>query len=146
MGQNPYTRTRKWLNPGDTLLTAGRTQALKFLKLQFCIAALTAFLWLLGGTSASMAAAVGGGISLLGNAFFVYKTFAHVGATKAHRIASGFFLGEVGKMFIIVSAFLLIFKYQAFAPVPLFTGFLATQAVFWVAPFVFKRPIQARQA
>lgn len=106
---------------------------------------LTAGVWAMFSLSAGMAALVGGGICLLANAVFVYYALRQGAARQAQKIVAMLFLGEFLKMLIIVVMFGIVFVYTAIQPMPALVGFLATQAVFWLAPFVFKREIQARQ-
>ena len=106
---------------------------------------LTSVIWAFVSISSGLAALVGGGICLLANVVFVYYALRQGAARQAQQIVAMLFLGEFFKMAIIVVMFGVVFMYTAIQPVPALVGFLATQAVFWLAPFVFKRTIQARQ-
>ena len=106
---------------------------------------LTAVIWGFFSLHSGLAALVGGSICLLANAVFVYYALRHGAARQAQKIVAMLFLGEFFKMLIILVAFGIVFVYTAIQPMPALVGFLATQAVFWLAPFVFKRAIQAKQ-
>jgi F0F1-type ATP synthase assembly protein I len=127
------------------MLNLGRQQAISFLKLQCLAVLLVAIGFLLVSLQYSLAALSGGAICLLANGYFVYKAFRVVGATQAKGIASGFIIGEIGKISITVILMVGAFLYTSLLPLPLLVGFLLTQSVFWVAPFVFRRP-QVRKA
>ncbi len=127
------------------MLNLGRQQAFTFLKLQCIAALLVSAGFLLVSLQCGLAALLGGGICLLANSFFVYKAFRVSGASQAKGIASGFVLGEIGKIAITVILVTAAFMYTSLSPMPLLLGFLLTQSVFWVAPLVFRRP-QVRKA
>lgn len=57
------------------------------------------------GTAAALSALLGGGIALLGNAWFARQVFRYRGARQARRIAHGFYRGEAGK-FVLSAALL----------------------------------------
>jgi F0F1-type ATP synthase assembly protein I len=127
------------------LLTLGRAQAYKLLTWQLFVCFLTAAAWSFVSLSSGLAALVGGAICLLASGVFVYYALRQGAARQAQQIVAMLFLGEFLKIAIIAVMFGVVFFYTALAPVPVLVGFLATQAMFWVAPFVFKRAIQAKQ-
>lgn len=129
---------------GSVLLSLGRAQAYKLISWQLVACLLTAILWAFSSLSAGLAALVGGGICLLANVVFVYYALRKGAARQAQQIVAMLFMGEFLKMAIIIVMFGAVFMYTAIQPVPALVGFLATQAVFWLAPFVFKRAIQAK--
>jgi F0F1-type ATP synthase assembly protein I len=101
--------------------------------------------WLLSGQTSAVSALFGGAISLLGNAFFVWASFRHGGASRAKSIAYSLFIGEVGKLLIIITGFALVFILTLLPALPLFVGFIATQAVFWFVPFIPTKSAQVSQ-
>ncbi len=127
------------------LLSLGRAQAYKLLSWQLIVCLLTAISWSFVSLSSGLAALVGGGICLLASSVFVYYALRQGAARQARQIVTMLFLGEFLKIAIIVVMFGVVFLYTTLAPVPVLVGFLATQAMFWVAPFIFKRAIQAKQ-
>jgi ATP synthase protein I len=127
------------------LLTLGRTQAYQLLCWQLLACVLTAVIWAFISLPFGLSALVGGSICLLANGVFVYYALRKGGARQATQIVAMLFLGEFFKIAIIVVMFGVVFLYTALAPVPALVGFLVTQAMFWVAPFIFKRAIQAKQ-
>lgn len=128
------------------MLAIGRPLALKFLKIQLLVTLAVAGAWLFSEQAAGVAALIGGGISLVGNGFFVWAMFRHSGARKANSIATSLFVGEFGKLLIVVTAFALVFILTQLPALPLLTGFIATQAVFWLAPFIFRKSAQVKHA
>ena len=129
---------------GRKLLSLGRAQAYKLISWQLIVCVLTAAIWSFSSISSGLAALVGGGICLLANVVFVYYALSKGAARQAQQIVAMLFMGEFFKMAIILVMFGGVFMYTAIQPVPALVGFLATQAVFWLAPFVFKRAIQAK--
>jgi ATP synthase protein I len=128
------------------LLSLGRPLAYRFLVVQLLVAITFAFAWFLSSPQAATAAGVGGLIAVLGNAFFVFAMFRHAGAQRAKRIATSLFVGEFGKLLIVITAFGFVFILTQLPPLPLFTGFIAVQSVFWIAPFIFKKSAQVKHA
>ncbi len=122
------------------MLNLSRQQALTFLKLQCLTALLVAVAFLLVSFQQMIGALVGGVICVLANSFFVYKAFRVSGARQAKGIMGGFISGEIGKITITVMLMIGVFLYTTLPTLPVFIGFLLTQSVFWIAPFVFKRP------
>lgn len=125
------------------MLAIGRTLAIKFLKIQLLVAVGFAVLWLFIPPQVNaLSALVGGGISLMGNALFVRMAFKHAGAQQAQRILGSFFLAEFFKILLIVTAFACVFIMTSLPALPLFTGFIFVQAVFWFAPLIFRKSVQ----
>jgi ATP synthase protein I len=122
------------------MLNLGRQQAFTFLKLQGVAALIIAAGFLLVSLQSMLAAISGAAVCLLANSFFVFKAFRNSGATKAKSIASGFVFGEIGKIVITVTLMTAAFLYTSLPAMPLLLGFILTQSVFWIAPFVFRRP------
>jgi F0F1-type ATP synthase assembly protein I len=128
------------------LLTLGRSLANKLLLIQLLVGFGIAFALFLSGPAEALGGAVGAAISLVGNAFFVFAMFRHAGASRAQNIATSLFVGEVGKLIIIVSLFALVFLLTQLPALPILMGFIGTQAVFWVAPLLFKKSVQVKHA
>jgi ATP synthase protein I len=124
----------------------GRKQGMTFLRVQAVVALVFAGLWQLIAQSGGTSALVGGFICWIGNVFFVLLAFRHAGAGQARQIYSGFFMGQLAKFFVTVTLFGVAFWTQRLMGLPLILGFMITQGVFWVAPLIFKRSIQANQA
>lgn len=128
------------------MLNMGRTQGRTFLRIQAVVAIVFAGLWQLVAHSGGASALVGGLICWVANAIFVLLAFRHSGAGRSKQIYSGFFIGQLAKFFVTVSLFGVAFWTQRLMGLPLILGFMMTQGVFWVAPWIFKRSIQAKQA
>lgn len=144
---NPYTASRKaTILRLLILLNMGRTQGRLFLRIQAVVALVFAVLWHVCTGAGFISALVGGFICWIANAFFVLLAFRHTGAGQSKRIYNGFLIGQMAKFFVTVMLFGVAFWTQAVMGLPLILGFIVTQSVFWVAPWIFKRSIQAKQA
>jgi ATP synthase protein I len=128
------------------LLSIGRALALNILKVQLLVMLVVALCWLLSSQVTALSALLGGAISFLGNLFFVFAAFRHGGARKAQSIAVSLFVGELGKLLIVVTGFALVFILTVLPALPLFVGFVATQSVFWFAPLILKKSAQVKHA
>jgi F0F1-type ATP synthase assembly protein I len=144
---NPYTASRKaTILRLLILLNMGRKQGKIFLGIQAVVTLVFSGLWWVFAGVGSLSALVGGLICLTGNGLFVLLAFRHAGAAQSRQIYSGFFLGQLAKFFVTVTLFGVAFWTRNVMGLPLILGFMMTQGVFWVAPLVFKRSIQAKQA
>jgi F0F1-type ATP synthase assembly protein I len=128
------------------LLTFGRSLANRLLFIQLLVGFCIAFSLFLSGPAYALGGAVGATISLLGNGFFVFAVFRHAGAQRAQSIATSLFVGEIGKLIIVVTLFALVFLLAQLPALPILTGFIGTQAVFWIAPLLFKKSAQVKHA
>lgn len=128
------------------LLSFGRAQANRFLFIQLLVGLAMVLGWGLALPVNGLAAGVGAAISLIGNAFFVFAMFRHAGAQRAQSIATSLFVGEIGKLLIVISSFALVFILTRLPVLPLLTAFIAVQSVFWFAPLICKKSVQVKHA
>lgn len=91
---------------------------------------------LIGNDTAALSAVVGGFVCVVPNAYFAAKLFKHNGARAARQIVNGFYKGEALKLILSVALFALVFKYLNVNPLVFFVAYIATQMVFWFAPFI----------
>jgi ATP synthase protein I len=67
---------------------------------------------------------LGGLIAVLAQAYFAWRVFRHTGAQAAQRIARESYVGEIGKFFLAVAGFALIFAlYRPLAAWAVFAGY-----------------------
>lgn len=77
------------------------------------------------GQVAASSAAMGSGIALLANAYFMYKAFKFFGARSMAAIVQSFWAGQAGKIFMTAVLFALVFvTVKPLNVVFLFTGYI----------------------
>lgn len=85
------------------------------------------------GAPAGFAALVGGGIGVAASIVQVAVSFRRRAAPDARAIARGFYRGEALKMAVTVLLFIVVLRRRSLPPGPLFAGYVATFAAYWVA-------------
>ena len=85
------------------------------------------------GTPAGLAALVGGGIGVAASSVQVAVSFRRRAAQDARAIARGFYRGEALKIAVTVLLFIVALRRRSLSPGPLFAGYGATFAAYWVA-------------
>jgi ATP synthase protein I len=89
------------------------------------------------GRQAGGSFAVGGLICVVPNIYLYSRVFAHFGARQAKNIIKAFYWGEAVKLILtgcgFAGAFILI---PWIKPPWLFSGYIAAQLGFWLAPIV----------
>jgi ATP synthase protein I len=85
------------------------------------------------GAGASWAALAGGGIGVAASGVQVAAGFRRGTAGDAKAIARGFYRGEALKIAVTVVLFVIALRGRRLAPGPLFAGYVATFAAYWVA-------------
>jgi ATP synthase protein I len=124
----------------------GRQQAAKILKAQLAITLLVAVVFgLWQGFPEAYSALCGGVICVLANFFFFHQAFKASGAIAAQKIVRGFLLGQASKFVITLALFVAAFMTGQVQPLPLFLGYVFTQAAFWLAPFLLKQRVQTNE-
>ena len=69
--------------------------------------------------------------------FYMYRrAFSFNGASNAKKIVNSFYFGQFAKFFLTVVLFTLAIKTPYILAAPLFIGYIATQLVCWLIPFV----------
>lgn len=107
---------------------------------QFCGAAVIAVIGgLCFGAVLGYSLLLGGLISAVPNAYFIYKVFSCTGARQRRQVTRNFYRGEAGKFLMTALLFALVFGLvQPLEPLALFAGFVLVQAINWFAPFLLK--------
>ena len=91
-----------------------------------------AWIWL--GEVAAYSAILGGIACVIPNAFLAARIMALRGAPTARNMMRTAYIGEAGKLFLTVALFGAIFaSVRPLSPGLVFVGFIAAQAVMWVA-------------
>jgi len=85
------------------------------------------------GAAAGLAALAGGGIGVAASIVQVAASFRRRAAQDARAIARGFYRGEALKIAVTVLLFVVVLRRGSLAPGPLFAGYVATFAAYWVA-------------
>ena len=85
---------------------------------------LGAGLYYLGRPVVAESLFLGGLIAVLPQAYFTWRVFRHAGAQAASRIAQASYVGEIGKFFLAVAGFALVFAvYRPLAAWAVFAGY-----------------------
>jgi ATP synthase protein I len=85
------------------------------------------------GAPAGLAALLGGGIGAAGSLVQVAASFRRTTANAPSAIARGFYRGEALKIAVTVLLFIAVLRRRSLPPGPLFAGYAATFAAYWVA-------------
>lgn len=85
------------------------------------------------GAAAGLAALVGGGIGAAASIVQVATSFRRSTAADARAIARGLYRGEALKIAVTVLLFIVVLRRRSLPPGPLFAGYVATFAAYWVA-------------
>ncbi len=95
--------------------------------------------WPIFGTVIAYSLLLGGLISALPNAYFIYKTFSCTGARQGRQVTRNFYRGEAGKFLLTALLFALVFGLvKPLDVLALFAAFLLVQSVNWFAPLLIK--------
>ena len=90
--------------------------------------------WIALGTVAGYSAVLGGAACVLPNAFLAARILALRGAPTARNMMRTAYVGEAGKLILTLLLFGAIFaSVRPLSPGLVFVGFIAAQAVIWVA-------------
>lgn len=82
----------------------------------------------------AISAFLGGMAFFIPNAIFAMRSFQHRGARSAKQIVNSIYKAEVIKLVLTAGLFILIFSLvDMLDPLGLFTAFIGTQAVSWLA-------------
>ncbi len=96
--------------------------------------------WLIKGQVTGYSVLLGGFICWLPSCYFAYKAFRYKGARAADKIVRSMYAGEVGKMFLTMALFTIVFvRVRPLDALALFAGFMVVQSVNWFVPFFMSR-------
>lgn len=95
---------------------------------QLVLAFFLALFFVFFSVDAAVSAFVGGLCCGVPNSFFVWRVFRYRGVSAARSVVRSFYLGGVGKFFLTVVAFILVFTLvKTVEVVPLFVAFIVVQ-------------------
>jgi ATP synthase protein I len=98
------------------------------------IAAITAFLYLLGGHNVIAFSFMWGGlICIIPNLYFAHKLFGRTGAQATRQIITSFYFSEVVKFILTILLFFVAFKYFNTNKLAIFIGYIVAQITFWIS-------------
>lgn len=103
------------------------------------IAAIFAIAMGFGGWSDARSALLGGLIGFVPNAYFAMKFGSANKTATAQHLVKVFYAGETTKLVLTALLFIVVFQLPDLRYVPLFCGFIAVLAVFWLALFFLNR-------
>jgi ATP synthase protein I len=87
----------------------------------------------LAGRHAAVSALLGGGISTAASLAMALVAFGKLAQGGAHRVLAAFFAGEVLKLAVIITLFVIVLRTMTVRPGALFAAYLATFLVYWIA-------------
>jgi len=86
-----------------------------------------------GGWPVARSALMGGLIGFVPNAYFACRFGIARRTRTAQQVVKAFYAGEATKLVITAALFLLVFQLPDVLYPPLFAGFMAVLAVYWLA-------------
>lgn len=89
-------------------------------------------LWL-GGARAGVSALMGGGISAAASGVMALVAFGAHAQGSVYRVMGAFLLGEVAKLVVIITLFVVVLRSMTVSPGAWFAAYLATFVVYWIA-------------
>ncbi len=112
----------------------------RVLRWQVCvIAAISGVAMGLGGWSDARSALLGGLVGFIPNAYFAMKFGSANETGTAQHLVNIFYAGEATKLVLTAFLFIVVFQLPGLRYMPLFSGFIAVLAVFWLALFFLNR-------
>jgi ATP synthase protein I len=125
--------------PQDTKVT-GTTQpyvrrlAFSFVLGQAAVTVVAGVLaWGIAGEAAAVSALLGGGISTAGSLAMALIAFRRRTGLNALQMLTALLVGEAAKFLVIVGLFMVVLTLMKVSPVPMFSAYVATFFVYWVA-------------
>jgi ATP synthase protein I len=117
-------------------IAAGKKIAKQGLVFQLAYSViLVALATLLSDAKTGVAVALGTLLSLLPNAVFSFFAFRFSGASRSQQVARSFSQGSKVKLAMTIGLFVVAFAGLQLPPLPVFLGFFAATAIYWVAMF-----------
>jgi ATP synthase protein I len=86
----------------------------------------------LAGRHAAVSALLGGGISTAASLAMALVAFGKLARGGVYRVLVAFYAGEVLKLAVIVTLFVIVLRTTAVSPGALFAAYLATFLVYWI--------------
>ena len=92
-----------------------------------------------GGWSDARSALLGGLVGFIPNLYFAMKVGGADKTGTAQHVVRVFYAGEATKLVLTALLFIVVFQLPDLHYVPLFSGFIAVLAVFWLALLFLNR-------
>lgn len=89
--------------------------------------------WSIAGEQAALSALLGGGISTAGSLAMALVAFRRRTGLNALQMLMALLVGEAAKFLVIVGLFVVVLTLMRVSPVPMFSAYVATFFVYWVA-------------
>ena len=100
---------------------------------QFAVTVLVALVSLSwGGLRACVSALLGGGISTVATLAMALVAFGSWAQGSVYRVLGAFFAGELVKLAVLVTLFVIVLKTLTVSPMAWFAAYLATFLVYWI--------------
>lgn len=87
----------------------------------------------LGGMRACVSALLGGGISTVATLAMALVAFGRWAQGSVYRVLGAFFAGEVVKLVVVITLFVIVLRTLTVSPMAWFAAYLATFLVYWIA-------------
>jgi len=121
-----------------------RAKAFRLVAFQAVMAVAIALMGLLAQPQIAIALLVGGAIGTAGGAWLAFVAFRPSGVRPAKEILTSFYIGEIGKILIVMIFFVLAFRQIVFLresrnALMMFFGFFINQLAIVVAPLLVNR-------
>jgi ATP synthase protein I len=111
-----------------------RRLAFSFVLGQAAISVIAAVLaWSIAGRQAALSALLGGGISTAGSLVMALVAFRRRTGVNAPQMLLALLVGEAAKFLVVVALFVVVLTLMKVAPIPMFSTYVATFFVYWVA-------------
>jgi ATP synthase protein I len=89
--------------------------------------------FMIAGSNAALSAVLGGGISTLASLVMALVSFMGNAGNDARRAVSAFYRGEFVKIVLVIVLFVVVLRSMKVTPIALFSAYLATFFVYWLA-------------
>lgn len=110
--------------------------------LQLGVTVLLSTAVLVFGTPYAVSVLLGGLICLVGNAVFIWRFFRRGNTQSARDLLNDAYQGAFSRMLLTTLLFVIVLTaFDELEILLLFVGFIAAQAVSWIAPLLMKRQI-----
>lgn len=111
---------------------------LRYLQSALCLLLLLGFYITLGG-QAAYSALLGSLICFISSQYFAAQLFKSSSAQAAKTIVKTFYRAEAVKLLLLALMFAIVFIFININALVFFISFMAVQASYWLAPFLFRQ-------
>jgi len=121
-----------------------RLRALRLVAFQAAMAVVIALAgWMFSRWQIAVALAVGGAVGVAGSAWLAVAAFSRSGTRPAKEVLASFYIGETGRLLVVVVLFVVAFRQLALLAEPInammmFLAFVASQVALAAAPLLVR--------